>query len=129
MPTLTERARKRLELLDSYTALHQAKASFYVRERFGLSEAELKEHLIDMTTRMQVLVIQHAAMQDLLENSSMSDRCIEEAKERARRVIEQLQEEYLAAVAGKPKSALANMAAVLAATEPELEGSSLAPAI
>jgi hypothetical protein len=90
MLTVTEKAQNRLNLIDRYTQLHQASASYYHRQSMALSELELREQLHTYTMRMQQLAIEHAVYADLLQNAAPYERCIEEARDRVAATIQEL---------------------------------------
>lgn len=101
MQTVAEKSRNRVRLLQEYTVLVQAQVNFYTRQLLKLSEAEVKERLDDMRIRIELMGIRNAVYEDLLRNSSMTDRTFEEAKARTAMVIEQLEAEDQVKAKGK----------------------------
>lgn len=74
---------RRLRATDRMAELVFATGSYYARQRLKLSEIALREQLQIASAEVERLCIEHAVMQDLLENNSPADRTFEEAMDRA----------------------------------------------
>jgi hypothetical protein len=74
---------RRLRITDRFAELVFATGNYYARLRMKRSDLEVKEQLQQASAEVERLCIEHAVMQDLLQNSSPSDRTFETAMERA----------------------------------------------
>ncbi len=77
---------RRLRVTDRFAELVFATGNYYARQRLKVSDAELKKQLQEASGEIERLCIEHAVMQDLLENSSAMDRTFEEARDRAQQL-------------------------------------------
>jgi hypothetical protein len=74
---------RRLRVTDRFAELVYATGNYYAKQRMKLSDAECRQRLKAAGAEVERLCIENAIMQDLLQNSSITDRTWETAMERA----------------------------------------------